>query len=205
MRDYSGGYARTTVQQNLVLRWVRRSRSMSCGWRCASSTSPPPARARPTDVVSCPGTDSCKLGITSSMGLNAARPGADRVDGAERSAEQPDPHQDERLPERLRSAPHRQHRLHGRLDQDRRAHRPRLHPADRRELRRRRRGDRASPQVAPSGQARARRGGALDPRTTRASAAMARPSTSTSSGSAPDASRSSSRTLRCRPSSRWRR
>ena len=25
-----------------------------------------------TDVVSCPGTDSCKLGITSSMGLNAA-------------------------------------------------------------------------------------------------------------------------------------
>ena len=25
-----------------------------------------------TDVVSCPGTDSCKLGITSSMGLNQA-------------------------------------------------------------------------------------------------------------------------------------
>ena len=41
----------------------------------------PPGRARPlrspaldevTDVVSCPGTDSCKLGITSSMGLNRA-------------------------------------------------------------------------------------------------------------------------------------
>ena len=23
MRDFTGGYARTTVQQNLVLRWVR--------------------------------------------------------------------------------------------------------------------------------------------------------------------------------------
>ena len=23
MREYSGGYARTTVQQNFVLRWVR--------------------------------------------------------------------------------------------------------------------------------------------------------------------------------------
>ena len=33
------------------------------------------------DVVSCPGTDSCKLGITSSMGLNRGRPGAHRVDG----------------------------------------------------------------------------------------------------------------------------
>ena len=31
-----------------------------------------PARDEITDVVSCPGTDSCKLGITSSMGLNQA-------------------------------------------------------------------------------------------------------------------------------------
>jgi len=34
-----------------------------------------PGRGLPreiTDVVSCPGTDSCKLGITSSMGLNEA-------------------------------------------------------------------------------------------------------------------------------------
>ena len=35
-----------------------------------------------TDVVSCPGTDSCKLGITSSMGLNQAVQERIAVDGA---------------------------------------------------------------------------------------------------------------------------
>ena len=38
----------------------------------ASSASARPAPREITDVVSCPGTDSCKLGITSSMGLNRA-------------------------------------------------------------------------------------------------------------------------------------
>ena len=38
----------------------------------ASSTSATPARTRSPTSSSCPGTDSCKLGITSSMGLNAA-------------------------------------------------------------------------------------------------------------------------------------
>ena len=38
----------------------------------ASSASATPAPHEITDVVSCPGTDSCKLGITSSMGLNQA-------------------------------------------------------------------------------------------------------------------------------------
>ena len=73
MRDYAGGYARTTVQQNLVLRWVREE-SVYDVWRALSELGPRRrrARARSTDVVSCPGTDSCKLGITSSMGLNEA-------------------------------------------------------------------------------------------------------------------------------------
>jgi sulfite reductase beta subunit-like hemoprotein len=72
MRQYTGGYARTTVHQNLVLRWVRdeavyevwaRLRALGLGDAGADEI---------TDVVSCPGTDSCKLGITSSMGLNQA-------------------------------------------------------------------------------------------------------------------------------------
>jgi sulfite reductase (ferredoxin) len=72
MRDYAGGYARTTVQQNFVLRWVREE-SVYDLWRALSELGLGEAGSREiTDVVSCPGTDSCKLGITSSMGLNEA-------------------------------------------------------------------------------------------------------------------------------------
>jgi sulfite reductase beta subunit-like hemoprotein len=72
MRDYSGGYARTTVQQNIVLRWVRRECVYDL-WRALAELGLAGAGSREiADVVSCPGTDSCKLGITSSMGLNQA-------------------------------------------------------------------------------------------------------------------------------------
>ena len=72
MREHAGGYARTTVQQNLVLRWVREE-SVYDVWRALSALGLGDAGSREIeDVVSCPGTDSCKLGITSSMGLNEA-------------------------------------------------------------------------------------------------------------------------------------
>jgi sulfite reductase (ferredoxin) len=72
MRDYTGGFARTTVQQNLVLRWVR-DEAVYDVWNRLGELGLAEAGAREiTDIVSCPGTDSCKLGITSSMGLNAA-------------------------------------------------------------------------------------------------------------------------------------
>jgi sulfite reductase beta subunit-like hemoprotein len=72
MRSYAGGYARTTVQQNLVLRWVREE-CVYDAWRALSELGLGDAGSREiNDVVSCPGTDSCKLGITSSMGLNEA-------------------------------------------------------------------------------------------------------------------------------------
>jgi sulfite reductase (ferredoxin) len=72
MREYTGGYARTTVHQNLVLRWVRDD-SVYEVWRRLGELELAGAGADEiTDVVSCPGTDSCKLGITSSMGLNQA-------------------------------------------------------------------------------------------------------------------------------------
>ncbi len=72
MRTYSGGFMRTTVHQNFLLRWVRDETVYEV-WQALdalglSGLGPDTI----TDVVSCPGTDSCKLGITSSMGLNAA-------------------------------------------------------------------------------------------------------------------------------------
>jgi sulfite reductase beta subunit-like hemoprotein len=72
MREYCGGYARTTVHQNLLLRWVR-DESVYDVWRRLGELGLGDAGAdQVNDVVSCPGTDSCKLGITSSMGLNRA-------------------------------------------------------------------------------------------------------------------------------------
>ena len=60
------------VHQNLVLRWVR-DESVYEVWRALGELGLGDAGADEiTDVVSCPGTDSCKLGITSSMGLNQA-------------------------------------------------------------------------------------------------------------------------------------
>jgi sulfite reductase beta subunit-like hemoprotein len=72
MRTYTGGFARTSVHQNLILRWVR-DESLYDVWRAlAEHGLGEPGADEITDVVSCPGTDSCKLGITSSMGLNEA-------------------------------------------------------------------------------------------------------------------------------------
>jgi len=72
MREHAGGYARTTIQQNLVLRWVR-PQSLYEIWLALRELDLAGVGPRTiADIVSCPGTDSCKLGITSSMGLSAA-------------------------------------------------------------------------------------------------------------------------------------
>ncbi|MDX6704838.1 MAG: hypothetical protein QOI48_684 [Solirubrobacteraceae bacterium] len=72
MRKYSGGYMRTTVHQNFLLRWVRDETVYEV-WQALNALGlGDEGPDKITDVVSCPGTDSCKLGITSSMGLNAA-------------------------------------------------------------------------------------------------------------------------------------
>ena len=72
VREYTGGSARTTLEQNLALRWVPEGRLLDL-WKAldAIGLSEPDAHGI-TNVVSCPGTDSCKLGITSSMGLGRA-------------------------------------------------------------------------------------------------------------------------------------
>jgi len=72
MRRYCGGYMRMTVHQNFVLRWVRDETLYEVWQQLVALDLAGAGPDTITDVVSCPGTDSCKLGITSSMGLNAA-------------------------------------------------------------------------------------------------------------------------------------
>jgi sulfite reductase beta subunit-like hemoprotein len=61
-----------TVHQNIVLRWVRDEAVYDVWRRLSELDLGAPGADHVGDVVSCPGTDSCKLGITSSMGLNLA-------------------------------------------------------------------------------------------------------------------------------------
>ncbi|HBK78432.1 MAG TPA: hypothetical protein DDZ83_01900 [Nitrospinae bacterium] len=68
-RRFARGRARTSFEQNIVLRWVR-AEDLYGLWRELGRIGLGDGGAHEiTDVVSCPGTDSCKLGITSSMGL----------------------------------------------------------------------------------------------------------------------------------------
>ncbi len=72
MREFCGGNARTSVEQNLILRWVR-TEALYDLWRRLDALDLAASGAfEIDDVVSCPGTDSCKMGITASMGLNQA-------------------------------------------------------------------------------------------------------------------------------------
>ena len=72
VRKYTGGKARTTQEQNIVLRWVPTGYLHEV-WQALKALDLAEAgHNHITNVVSCPGTDSCKLGITSSMGLAKA-------------------------------------------------------------------------------------------------------------------------------------
>ena len=135
-------------------------------------------------------------------GPQRGRPRAPGRDGHHRPAHAAHPHQDERLPQRLQPAPHRQHRVLRRVDQGRRAHDPRPtspHIAGNYE------GGEVvyghAPEGAPARQARARRRRALDPPVRGRAQTTARSSTPSPGASAPSASRTRSATWRCRSSS----
>jgi sulfite reductase (ferredoxin) len=68
-RDYADGSARTTVDQNVLLRWVSEASlpALYSGLREAGLGAP--GAGSIADVTACPGTDTCKLGIASSRGL----------------------------------------------------------------------------------------------------------------------------------------
>ena len=72
VRKFTGGKARTTQEQNIVLRWVPTG-YLHDVWQALRELDLAEAgHNHITNVVSCPGTDSCKLGITASMGLAKA-------------------------------------------------------------------------------------------------------------------------------------
>jgi len=70
--DYSNGNLRTTINQNLVLRWVPASRVESLYHDLVTAGLGDPGAELVEDIIACPGTDTCGLGITSSKGLARA-------------------------------------------------------------------------------------------------------------------------------------
>ena len=71
-RKYGAGRARLTHQQNLAIRWIPEGALYEVWQRLGEIGFGDAGAQEITDVVSCPGTDSCKLGITSSMGMARA-------------------------------------------------------------------------------------------------------------------------------------
>ncbi|ETW97457.1 MAG: sulfite reductase, partial [Candidatus Entotheonella factor] len=70
-RHYNGGQARTTVEQNIVLRWIAQADLPALYRDLIGVGLGRPGASTITDITACPGTDTCKLGISSSRGLAA--------------------------------------------------------------------------------------------------------------------------------------
>jgi sulfite reductase (ferredoxin) len=66
---YASDHARTTVDQNIVLRWVPHGKVPALYQELKDLGLGAAGAGTILDVVSCPGTDTCKLGIASSRGL----------------------------------------------------------------------------------------------------------------------------------------
>ncbi|HEY6261318.1 MAG TPA: sulfurtransferase TusA family protein, partial [Nitrospiraceae bacterium] len=69
---YSNGNIRTTINQNMIIRWVPESRITDLYAELASQGLADPGAELVEDIIACPGTDTCGLGITSSKGLARA-------------------------------------------------------------------------------------------------------------------------------------
>jgi sulfite reductase (ferredoxin) len=68
-RDFVGDTVRFTVEQNIVLRWVRESDLPRLYAALAEVGLAEAGAGTILDITACPGTDTCKLGISSSRGL----------------------------------------------------------------------------------------------------------------------------------------
>ncbi len=68
-RRFTGDAVRMTVEQNMALRWVRES-DLPALYEALVDLGLADAQAETvSDITACPGTDTCKLGISSSRGL----------------------------------------------------------------------------------------------------------------------------------------
>ncbi len=70
-RRFAGDHVRTTVEQNIVLRWIRREDLPALYTALQEIGLGEPYAGTIVDITTCPGTDTCKLGIASSRGLTA--------------------------------------------------------------------------------------------------------------------------------------
>jgi sulfite reductase (ferredoxin) len=70
-RKHVGENLRTTVEQNIVLRWVREADLPALHADLKAIGLDDPGAGTIVDITACPGTDTCKLGIASSRGLAA--------------------------------------------------------------------------------------------------------------------------------------
>ena len=70
-RRYVGDTVRTTVEQNIVLRWVSETDLPSLYRDLRAIGLAAAGAGTIADITACPGTDTCKLGIASSRGLAA--------------------------------------------------------------------------------------------------------------------------------------
>ncbi len=70
-REFTNGTVRATIEQNVVLRWVSKSDAVALFEALDAVGLTEAGASQVTDIVTCPGTDTCKLGISSSRGLAA--------------------------------------------------------------------------------------------------------------------------------------
>jgi sulfite reductase (ferredoxin) len=70
-RRFTKETIRATVEQNIVLRWVSQADLIEIHKALDAAGLADPGAGTIVDVVTCPGTDTCKLGISSSRGLSA--------------------------------------------------------------------------------------------------------------------------------------
>lgn len=69
VRRFTNGTVRTTVEQNLVIRWVSKADVPELFAELDAVGLGQAGAGNILDIVACPGTDTCKLGISSSRGL----------------------------------------------------------------------------------------------------------------------------------------
>ncbi len=70
-RRFTKETVRTTVEQNIILRWISQTDLVEVHKALETAGLAAPGAGTIIDVATCPGTDTCKLGISSSRGLAA--------------------------------------------------------------------------------------------------------------------------------------
>ena len=72
VRRYCGGLLRSSIDQNLILRWIRHEHFSALYSELLLLGLAEPEAGTLYDVTSCPGAETCQLGISASRGLSRA-------------------------------------------------------------------------------------------------------------------------------------